>query len=931
MATRGKRTNKSSDVAPAKSYTHKDQTALMRPDVGTQAQFKKRKDPKRYSYDHPIPLLQWDGENIARERGESLIREILDLPEVKLSDDLRQRISSSHGEPIVAALNDALSEAEGNVRAAKAAAEKLRRMSQPFLEWTGKKERSSFDLPTLPLFVHERLSTKAIIDTLQGHKRDKQMSLDLFGDPEHSITDQVLKAYEHQDRWVNRMILGDSLVVMNSLLQYESMAGKVQMIYMDPPYGVKFGSNFQPFVRKRDVSHGDDEDMTREPEMVQAYRDTWELGTHSYLSYLRDRLSVSRDLLGRSGSIFVQISDDNLHHVRGVLDEVFGQENFVAVINFKTMMPLESGDIESVVDYLCWYAKDKSQMKYHNLYVHKKVGTGSEFVFADTDDGGYRRLSAEEVANFGETAGNNRVFKRSDLTSSGYTPSCTFPITFEKKTFQTKRGKSWRTTPNGVETLKNANRLFVLGSKIYFKVYVRDFGFGSLTNQWSDTIESAGRLYVVQTTASVVQRCLLMTTDPGDLVLDPTCGSGTTAYVAEQWGRRWVTTDVSRVPLALARQRLLTATFPYYDLKDQDRPSSGFVYKRRQNRNGEEVGGIVPHITLRSIANNEPPEEEVLVDRPELVTGVTRVTGPFCFESTIPTPTPVEFEAEAEAPTATHTERMLEILRKSPMLRLPGNRTVTFKNVRQPAKALSLSAEATVANGRDKVVAFVFGPENGAVSERLVYDAAREANLKGYEQLFVIGFAVEAKARTFIERCTDVVGVPAVWVQATTDLTMSDLLKTMRSSQIFSVSGLPDVMLTKHTDQSGEWKYRVHLLGVDLFDPVSMEVEHYGGDEAADQQRVPAWFLDVDYNDLCFHVSQAFFPRTSAWDNLRRSLRGTFEDSVWSHLAGMSSEPFFAGDHQQVAVKVIDDRGNELMVVAKLSDAAVEKSAGEKA
>ena len=282
---------------------------------------------------------------------------------------------------------------------------------------------------------------------------------------------------------------------MNSLLRYESLGGQVQMIYMDPPYGVKFGSNFQPFVRKRDVAHNDDKDMTREPEMVQAYRDTWEVGLHSYLTYLRDRLLLARELLHPSGSIFVQISDENLHHVREVMDEVFGAENFVAVINFKTMMPLESGNIESVVDYLCWYARDKERMKYRNLYVPKTVGGQSEFVFADTEGGGYRRLAAEEIANFSETAGKHAIFKRSDLTSSGYTPSCTFPIEFDGKVFETKRGKSWRTTPEGVEVLKQKNRVFVLGNRIYYKMYLRDFGFTSLINQWHDTIEFGGRTY----------------------------------------------------------------------------------------------------------------------------------------------------------------------------------------------------------------------------------------------------------------------------------------------------------------------------------------------------------------------------------------------------------------------------------------------------
>lgn len=302
----------------------------MRPEVGTQAQFKKKKPPKIYRYDSSLsPALDWDAKNPAREQGEALIKQVLDAK---------------------------------TLEEAKAAASKLKSLSKSFLNWAGKAERLSFDVPTLPLFIHERLSTKAIIETLAGHKTDKQEDMfALFGDPQHSITDQVLKAYEFQDNWTNRMILGDSLVVMNSLLHYEGMGGQVQMIYMDPPYGVKFGSNFQPFVRKRDVSHNDDEDMTREPEMVQAYRDTWELGLHSYLTYLRDRLLLARDLLTPNGSIFVQISDENLHHVREVMDEVFGPENGVVTIVLKKKGATTPTD--PVNDFILWYTKDKERAK----------------------------------------------------------------------------------------------------------------------------------------------------------------------------------------------------------------------------------------------------------------------------------------------------------------------------------------------------------------------------------------------------------------------------------------------------------------------------------------------------------------------------------------------------------------------------------------
>ena len=421
------------------------------------------------------------------------------------------------------------------------------------------------------------------------------------------------------------------------------------------------------------------------------------------------------------------------------------------------------------------------------------------------------------------------------------------------------------------------------------------------------------------------------------------CGSGTTAYVAEQWGRRWITVDTSRVPLALARQRLLTATFPWYELKDGERgPAGGFVYKRKQNKKGEEVGGIVPHVTLKSIANSEPPQEEVLVDRPEVQSGITRVTGPFCVEGTIPTP--VDWEGDGQEDSGSNraddhlsfVDRMLEILRRSPVLQVGGGKTVTLKQVRPPAKSLSLSAEALVEGYSEKKkvtlneavqdalersklslpfstrpVALVFGPENGAVSESLVFQAAREAHAKSYTHLYVIGFMIQPNARELVDKCEAVMDIPATYIQATPDLLMGDLLKNMRSSQIFSVCGLPDVKL--HTAKDG--KYQVELLGLDVFDPITMEPEHRSGND------VPAWLLDTDYNGLCFHVSQAFFPRTSAWDNLKKALRGTHEETVWDHLSGTTSAPFEAGEHGKIAVKVIDDRGNELLVVKELAGA----------
>jgi adenine-specific DNA-methyltransferase len=964
----------------AESYKHPTAESLLRPDVGTQAQFRKKKSPVTYRYDSSLsPALDWDGLNSAREQGEALIAEIaaqtaelkrLEADAAEAQDDAARAAVEAQRSAAIAAI--------------EAAGQKLRALSRPFLNWSGKAERLSFDVPTLPLFVHERLSTKAIIETLKAHKKDKQLSMfDLFSDPGHSITDQVLKAYEYADKWTNRMILGDSLAVMNSLLRYENLGGQVQMIYMDPPYGVKFGSNFQPFVRKRDVKHNDDEDMTREPEMVQAYRDTWEVGLHSYLTYMRDRLLLARDLLAPTGSIFVQISDENVHHVRELMEEVFGAENFCAVLTFAKTSGQTRTLIPVVADFVLWYAKDRERTRFRQLYAQKTLGGegASEYYNVELPNSEIRRATPEEMANPALLPKGARVFATDSIVSDGFSGenSADIALIHEGKKYILTCGpkRHWKVGVQGITHLWEEGRLLRREGLRIYKRYFDDFPFVPLDSVWSDTRGESEMSYVVQTSRKVIERCILMTTEPGDLVIDPTCGSGTTAYAAEQWGRRWITIDVSRVPLALARQRLLTGTFPWYQLKEDSRgPAGGFVYQRKQNQNGEEIGGIVPHITLKSIANDEPPGEEVLVDRPEEDRKITRVCGPFCFEATIPTPVDWEGDGVEDSGPSTSLRasgsaaeshgdfvaRMLEVLRKSPVLRLGGNRTVNLRNIRPPAKTLSLSAEALVdatapgqkptlgevvqeaveKDGRSlpftgKPVAIVFGPENGALSEKTVYEAAREAHAKGYTYLYVIGFAIQANARKLVDTCEQAVGVPATYIQATPDLMMGDLLKNMRSSQIFSVCGMPEVKITRvagsrepvagkngrtgKTSSTGDglpttgYKYQVELLGLDVFDPVTMNVDHRPGGD------VPAWLLDSDYNGLCFHVTQAFFPRTGAWESLKKALRGTYDEAVWDHLAGTVSAPFEAGEHGQIAVKVIDDRGNELLVVKDLKEA----------
>ena len=460
------------------TYRHPEATNLLRPDVGTQPYFpkSKRKPPTRYRYDSSLsPELAWDGGNAARELGEWLIGLIAD--------------PKGFENPLGHEFRDARGEVVARVRTIQEAAELLAAIARPFLNWAGKAERLSFDVPTLPLFIHERLSTQAILETLTGHRRDTQLSFfDLFGDPNRPIRDQVLRAYEYPDGWTNRMILGDSLAVMNSLLEYERLGGQVQMIYMDPPYGVKFGSNFQPFVRKRDVTHNDDADMTREPEMVKAYRDTWELGLHSYLTYMRDRLLLCRDLLAPTGSIFVQISDENVHHVRELMDEVFGAENFCSLIAFAKTSAFTSELLSTAYDFLLWYAKDRTKVKYHPLWQARQERTeGGTYTWIELENGDCRRLTAEEIRNEVDLPKGKR-FRADTIVSPGATSSGAKPVVFKAKEYVPSPNSHWKAAWDGMNSLVEKNRVIAVGKILAYRRYETDFPFMPFSNVWDDTI-----------------------------------------------------------------------------------------------------------------------------------------------------------------------------------------------------------------------------------------------------------------------------------------------------------------------------------------------------------------------------------------------------------------------------------------------------------
>ena len=548
--------NRTTQSPEIQDYRHDDATRRNNPPAGIASHGGLREKPKQeYAYNpHLPPILRFDETGDADQ-----IPELLEKAKNGLSDDE------------IKLLADALKD------------------RAPWLEWAGKQEAKSFAVDPVALHIHERVSAKAILRT--AGRQDVQR--ELFADPQQAYHEAV-QFYQHDVDWSNRLILGDSLTVMNSLAHREDLAGKVQMIYIDPPYGIKFASNFQPTVFQRDVKDKES-DLTREPEQIKAYRDTWTLGVHSYLGYLRDRLMVARELLTDSGSIFVQISDENVHRVRCLMDEVFGSENFVSMVSYTTTSGLGNKNLETTGDYLIWYCKDISQIKTRTIWLEKELKPDKAYRNLELKHGARRYMSNSEIEGRSAVLGKCRIFRYDNLQSQSGGESGQFPVDYEGRTFRISRG-SWKTSKTGMSTLIQSGRIDRFGNTLSYIRYIDDFPCKRLTNMWTDTSIAgfaSNKKYVVETNLKIIQRCILMTTDPSDLVLDPTCGSGTTAYVAENWGRRWITIDTSRVAVALARQRLLTGIFDYYKLKDESKGvERGFINK------------TVPHITLRSIAQN---------------------------------------------------------------------------------------------------------------------------------------------------------------------------------------------------------------------------------------------------------------------------------------------------------------------------------------
>lgn len=806
----------------------------------------------------------------------------------------------------------------------------------PQLVWAGKKEHASFEVPTVSLHVHETIDPRTIIEAVRRRNGNGfYIQPSLFERPEERLPlRDAIDFYKHAHGWSNRLIAGDSLLVMNSLLEKEGMAGQVQMVYIDPPYGIKYGSNFQPFVNKRDVKDGKDEDLTQEPEMIRAFRDTWELGIHSYLTYLRDRLLLAKQLLQETGSCFVQISDENVHSVREVLDEVFGSDRFCGLITFVKTSAQEALLLPSVCDYLLWYAKNRENVKFRKIWGAKSdddPGT-AEYNRIQLRDGTRRAMSAEEAENWKLLPAGARPYRQDNIVSQR--PPGDFPVEFEGKVYRPITGY-WKTGVEGMQKLINAHRIEVRGKMLSYVRYYSDFPFKPVANFWADvrfSSRSETKQYVVQTAAKLIERCLLMTTDAGDLVLDPTCGSGTTAFVAEQWGRRWITCDTSRVATTLAKQRLMTAEFDYYELAhSEEGVGSGFRYK------------TAPHVMLKSIANNPEVREgmtteqidaaiakyadpETLYDQPYIDNARVRVTGPFTVEA-VPAPTvrsleeieedkspiPADTSIARKGPTLRHAEWRDELLKTG--LRGKGGHHIDFSRVEPLAGTRWLHADAETKGVKPERVVISFGPEHSLLDRNQVELAWEEARTLSPRPAIIVfaAFEFDPDAAKEIDSLTkEKTGMTFLTAQMNADLLTEDLKKKRASNQSFWLVGRPDIELRAISKGDHKGKWEVMVRGFDYYNTRT------GTIESGDTSKIAMWLLDTDYDGRSLYPRQVFFPMADddeGWTRLARNLRAEIDPELIEKYRGTVSLPFKPGPHKRIAAKVIDDRGIESVKV----------------
>jgi adenine-specific DNA-methyltransferase len=792
----------------------------------------------------------------------------------------------------------------------------------PQLIWAGKDEQDGEDLvvDAPPIYIQEKIAPQVIIENLR--RVVEKPELTLFDDFDGLEGYEAVEYYKHEANWSNRIILGDSLQVMASLAEKENLRGKVQMMYLDPPYGIKFNSNWQVRTDRRSVTDGNAAHVTRQVEQIKAFRDTWEDGISSYLAYLRDRLIVARDLLTNSGSLFVQIGDENVHLVRSLLDEVFGSNNLVSQIAYGKTSGQTNVFISGTMDYILWYAKNIDVVKFRRLFKPRELGGQGSDKYDQVELPGGSRISEGQAKLRGVTG---KYFRLDNLTSEsagrakGEGAASWFKVQINGRDFTPTLQTRWKTNEQGMANLLLARRVQPTKNTLAYVRYHDDFPAFAISNSWTDIggIQSRAdpKIYVVQTSTAAVQRCMLMSTDPGDLVLDPTCGSGTTVMVAEQWGRRWITIDTSRVALTLARQRIMASKFPYYNLADPHGDvRKGLVYKR------------IPHITLKSIATNPDirpgmtqreidaaigrhAESEFLYDQAEEDTRKVRVAGPFTVESLSPhsTVAPVRSESEktgTEDDGSAFEKSIVDNLLKAGVQNGRKAERLLFESL-TPYAGEYIQAEG-VQRETEQRVAVSIGPRYGTVDAEWVRKAAREATRGlGFDLLLVCAFSFDPQAGNAMEEFS-IGRVRVLLVRMNSDLAMGDvLLKKTGSGNLFTVFGEPDVAVTREGDD-----VVVEIKGVDVYNPTTGEIRSSGTGEIA------LWMIDTDYDGESFFVRHCYFTGgNDPYKRLKAALKADIDPVAWETLYQTKSRPFPRPEKGKIAVKVINHYGDEVLQV----------------
>ncbi len=828
----------------------------------------------------------------------------------------------------------------------------------PQLVWRGKDEQDLEDLevPTVPIYIQEKVHPRVIVENLRqtAAAGEKEPELTLFDDFNGIEFEDLIDFYEHEQNWSNRLILGDALLVMSSLAEKEALKGGVQMVYVDPPYGIDFASNWQATTKSTEVKDGKLADFTREPEQIRAFRDTWSDGIHSYLTYLRDRLAAARELLTDSGSIFVQISDTNVHRMRALLDEVFGEENFVSQIVFQTTSGFSTRTLATLGDFLLWYAKDKDRVKVRKLFDEQEFELGEGNArWLLLPDGAYRGVTAEERRGESRPPNEAVPYFPDNLISQG-AASEPQPYEFEGASFSPRPGSHWKAAyPTGMDRLALAGRIHRAKNSLRYRRLHSDFPYQERGNIWTDTRTgnfTADKVYVVQTNTKVAERCVLLATDPGDLVLDPTCGGGTTAIAAEAWGRRWITIDTSRVAIALTRTRLAGARFPYFLLADSKAGQEKEAELTGSSSDAPTVGDVrkgfvhrrAPHVTLESIARNPDIEEgmsreeieaaiarhseqELLLDQPYEDRRIVRVCGPLTVESLSPHRM-LSNEDHPESETAAGSsegfaQRIFDNLLKAGVQNRVKQQRLELDTLEPyPGAWINAHGEFTDESGETRRVAVSLGPEYGTVGSEQVREAAKEAvKGLGFDLLLVCGFAFDAHgseaAGEFQPESADGWAVaaeerklgrlPVLLVRMNTDLTMGDeLLKKTGAGNLFMVFGEPDITI----DRTDDGRVEVEVHGVDVYDPTTGEVRSDSTDEIA------CWFIDNNYNGESFFVRDAYFTGANdPYKRLKAALKADIDEEAWASLYRTRSRPFDPPETGTIAVKVINHHGDEVL------------------